>query len=99
METVQVSFKPSLHCWCCTNNHYSCDLCEIARNSVLQSGFPDHAKQHWLGPNYHLPGVAGNDVKRTNIPNIRVAFRYETLMDELTNVFSLPRLDGATNGH
>ena len=30
----------------------SCDLCEIARNSVLQSGFPHHAKQHWLGPGY-----------------------------------------------
>jgi len=37
--------------------------------------------------------VAGNDVKRTNIPNIRVAYRYETLMDELTNVFSLPIVD------
>merc|ERR1719147_198763 len=66
----------------------SCDLCEIARNSVLQSGFPDHAKQHWLGPEYYKSGVAGNDVKRTNIPNIRVAYRYETLMDELANVFS-----------
>eukprot|EP01052_Picozoa_sp_SAG31_P028044 SAG31_NODE_2673_length_5268_cov_2.551944_5_plen_86_part_00 len=25
------------------------DLCEIARNSVLQSGFPDELKQVWLG--------------------------------------------------
>ena len=75
----------------------SCDLCEIARNSVLQSGFPHHAKQHWLGPNYQQPGVAGNDVKRTNIPNIRVAYRYETLMDELTNVFSLPVVDDSIN--
>merc|ERR1712098_885225 len=66
----------------------SCDLCEIARNSVLQSGFPHPAKQHWLGPEYYKSGVAGNDVKRTNIPNIRVAYRYETLMDELANVFS-----------
>jgi AMP deaminase len=39
---------------------YSCvDLCEIARNSVLQSGFEDCIKQHWLGSNYNLPGVAG----------------------------------------
>ena len=53
----------------------SCDLCEIARNSVLQSGFPHHAKQHWLGPGYNKVGVSGNDVKRTNIPNIRVAYR------------------------
>ena len=30
----------------------SCDLSEVARNSVLQSGFPHSAKQHWLGPEY-----------------------------------------------
>ena len=76
----------------------SCDLSEVARNSVLQSGFPHSAKQHWLGPEYFRycqmaiimlilslllfficvrPGVAGNCVKRTNIPNIRVAYRWE----------------------
>ena len=54
----------------------SCDLCELARNSVLQSGFPHSAKQHWLGPDYYRAGGAGNDVKRTNIPNIRVAYRW-----------------------
>jgi len=27
--------------------------------------------------------VAGNDVTRTNVPDIRVAYRYETLVDEL----------------
>ena len=71
----------------------SCDLSEVARNSVLQSGFPHSAKQHWLGPEYFRyyyygniiiiafliyvrPGVAGNCVKRTNIPNIRVAYRW-----------------------
>lgn len=27
----------------------ACDLCEIARNSVYQSGFSDMAKLHWLG--------------------------------------------------
>ena len=48
----------------------------MARNSVLQSGFPHSAKQHWLGPEYFRPGVAGNCVKRTNIPNIRVAYRW-----------------------
>jgi hypothetical protein len=26
---------------------------------VLQSGFEDCIKQHWLGSNYNLPGVAG----------------------------------------
>jgi len=66
----------------------SCDLCELARNSVITSGFSHHKKQHWLGTNYTMEGVAGNEVSRTNVPNIRVAYRYETLVDELSNVFS-----------
>lgn len=43
-------------------------------------------KQHWLGPNYTRTGVAGNDVTRTNVPDIRVAFRYETLLGELQTI-------------
>ncbi|KAJ8934528.1 hypothetical protein NQ314_013292, partial [Rhamnusium bicolor] len=60
----------------------SCDMCELARNSVLMSGFTHKTKQYWLGPNYTKEGVAGNDIARTNVPDIRVAFRYETLIDE-----------------
>ncbi|XP_028163651.1 AMP deaminase 2 isoform X6 [Ostrinia furnacalis] len=69
----------------------SCDMCELARNSVLMSGFPHEMKQYWLGPNYMKEGVAGNDITRTNVPDIRVSFRYETLLDELTNIFKLKR--------
>ncbi|XP_048486204.1 AMP deaminase 2 isoform X3 [Plutella xylostella] len=65
----------------------SCDMCELARNSVLMSGFPHEMKQYWLGPNYTKEGVAGNDITRTNVPDIRISFRYETLLDELTNIF------------
>lgn len=65
----------------------SCDMGELARNSVLMSGFPHKLKQHWLGPNYTKEGVAGNDITRTNVPDIRVAYRYETLLDELSNIF------------
>ncbi|KPJ17036.1 AMP deaminase 2 [Papilio machaon] len=65
----------------------SCDMCELARNSVLMSGFPHEMKQYWLGPNYMKEGVAGNDITRTNVPDIRISFRYETLLDELTNIF------------
>uniref|UniRef100_A0AAR5PBU8 AMP deaminase n=1 Tax=Dendroctonus ponderosae TaxID=77166 RepID=A0AAR5PBU8_DENPD len=65
----------------------SCDMCELARNSVLMSGFGHKSKQYWLGPNYTKEGVAGNDIARTNVPDIRVAFRYETLIDELSNIF------------
>jgi hypothetical protein len=45
-------------------------------------------KQYWLGPNYTKDGVAGNDITRTNVPDIRVAYRYETLVGELTNIFT-----------
>ncbi|XP_052867789.1 AMP deaminase 2 isoform X2 [Anopheles cruzii] len=67
----------------------SCDMCELARNSVLMSGFSHKMKQHWLGPNYTREGVAGNDITRTNVPDIRVAFRYESLLDELANIFKV----------
>ncbi|KAJ9573863.1 hypothetical protein L9F63_008723, partial [Diploptera punctata] len=67
----------------------SCDMCELARNSVLMSGFPHRMKQYWLGPNYTKQGVAGNDITRTNVPDIRVAYRYETLVDELSNIFEV----------
>ena len=94
----------------------SCDMCELARNSVVTSGFSHEVdlpsitihpsdvsctlypsnmvfisltntcksvkndfllqvKQHWLGPNYRRDGVAGNDMTRTNVPDIRVAYR------------------------
>lgn len=59
------------------------DMCELAKHSVEQSGFEHVIKQKWLGNNYHLPGVAGNDMARSNVPSIREAFRHETLMAEL----------------
>ena len=40
-------------------------------------------KQHWLGPNYRRDGVAGNDMTRTNVPDIRVAYRYVGLQEYL----------------
>jgi len=70
----------------------SCDMCELARNSVYMSGFPHKVKQHWLGENYLKEGAMGNDITRTNVPDIRVAYRYETLVDELTTVTSAMKL-------
>ncbi|XP_069115029.1 AMP deaminase 2-like isoform X1 [Argopecten irradians] len=61
----------------------SCDMCEMAKNSVQMSGFRHDVKKHWLGLNYTKEGVAGNDVSRTNVADIRVAYRYETLIGEL----------------
>ncbi|XP_073792964.1 AMP deaminase 2 isoform X6 [Danio rerio] len=61
----------------------SCDMCELARNSVLMSGFSHKSKSHWLGPDYTKEGPISNDIRRTNVPDIRVAYRYETMCEEL----------------
>ncbi|XP_010881505.2 AMP deaminase 3 isoform X1 [Esox lucius] len=62
----------------------TCDLCEIARNSVLQSGLSHEEKKHFLGHNYLQDGPGGNDIRRTNVAQIRMAYRYETLCNELS---------------
>lgn len=80
-------------------------MCELARNSVVQSGWEMQVKKHWLGKKYYLPGVIGNDIDKvstsvwehvnhgirwsdlcpfqTNVPNIRLAYRHATLLEEL----------------
>ncbi len=67
----------------------STDLCELAKNSILQSGFSPEVKYNWLGLDYLEEGVAGNDITRTNVPDIRVAYRYETLFDQLQVCYTL----------
>lgn len=75
------------------------DLSEIARHSVLQSGFPPSWKEKALGRLYYLSSVLGNDVRKTRLSDIRVAFRFETyhsevdFLDEQLN--SLPRVPRA----
>jgi AMP deaminase len=58
-------------------------LAELARNSVIQSGFEMELKRHWLGQEWYLPGDSGNDINKTNVPNIRLAWRRKTLLEEL----------------
>ncbi|KAF9680053.1 hypothetical protein SADUNF_Sadunf06G0080000 [Salix dunnii] len=65
----------------------SCDLCEIARNSVYQSGFSHALKSHWIGKEYYKRGPDGNDVHKTNVPHIRVEFRYTIWRDEMQQVY------------
>lgn len=50
------------------------DLCEIARNSVLISGFDSST---------NCGSRVENDPAKTNVPNLRIAFRQETRRDEL----------------
>ncbi|KAM8863252.1 AMP deaminase 2 isoform 2-T2 [Spinachia spinachia] len=71
----------------------SCDMCELARNSVLMSGFSQRVKCSWLGPNHTKEGQECNDIRRTNVPDIRVAYRYETLCEELNLITQAIRTD------
>ncbi|XP_021747707.1 AMP deaminase-like isoform X3 [Chenopodium quinoa] len=66
----------------------ACDLCEVARNSVYQSGFSHAAKLHWLGGKYFLRGPESNDIHKTNVPKLRIAFRHETWKEEMQYVYS-----------
>jgi AMP deaminase len=57
------------------------DVSEIARNSVLQSGFDDDLKKEWLGDNY-ARGVTFCDETKTHVPLIRAKYRAEHLAIE-----------------
>jgi len=61
-----------------------CDLAELSRNSVLQSGYPYEQKAEWIGAHYQTEGPQGNDFTKTKLPNIRLGFRQETLDFEKT---------------
>ncbi|XP_033913585.1 AMP deaminase 3-like isoform X1 [Acipenser ruthenus] len=71
----------------------TCDVCEIARNSVVQSGLAHQEKQHFLGHNYLKDGPEGNDIRRTNVAQIRMAYRYETLCNELSFLVDVTKSD------
>ncbi|CAG9466360.1 unnamed protein product [Pedinophyceae sp. YPF-701] len=72
----------------------SADLCEMARNSVLQSGVPHELKMHWVGTEYWRPGPAGNDIQRTNVPDLRLRFRADAYTEEMNLIIA-----GATGYH
>jgi len=63
----------------------SADQCEIARNSVLQSGWEDKFKKHFLGKDYC-------DIQETNVPEIRLKFRKETLDGEFEQIEKYAKL-------
>ncbi|XP_010743114.1 AMP deaminase 3 isoform X2 [Larimichthys crocea] len=69
----------------------TCDVCELARNSVQQSGLSHQDKMHFLGVNYLKDGPEGNDIRRTNVAQIRMAYRHETLCNELSFIVDAVR--------
>uniref|UniRef100_A0A7S4KED6 AMP deaminase n=1 Tax=Paramoeba aestuarina TaxID=180227 RepID=A0A7S4KED6_9EUKA len=61
----------------------STDTCEIAKHSVLTSGFSDSLKRQWLGDGFFIRSSLGNDVTKSHVPDTRCAFRFETYHDEI----------------
>jgi AMP deaminase len=57
----------------------STDQCEIARNGVLQSGWEFKYKRRWLGTDLE-------DIRETNVPEIRLEYRKETLENEVSDI-------------
>lgn len=57
------------------------DLMEIARNSILQSGFEEEFKEKYLGKDYRK-GITHCDEQITHVPLIRAKFRAEHLAIE-----------------
>ncbi|WVF70619.1 AMP deaminase [Kwoniella sp. CBS 6097] len=75
------------------------DMCELARNSVLQSGWEMQVKRHWIGQKWYLPGASGNDIHKTNVPTIRLAYRHSTLLEELALIHHGKHSPSATPTH
>ncbi|KAM4795073.1 AMP deaminase 1 [Rhinophrynus dorsalis] len=71
----------------------TCDMCEIARNSVLQCGLSHEEKARFLGENYHKEGPQGNDIRKTNVAQIRMAYRYETWCYELNLILQSMKVE------
>lgn len=65
------------------------DLCEIARNSVLQSGFDHSFKRSAIGDRWYMSSSLGNDPHRTHLSDIRVAYRFETYHTEVSYLESV----------
>lgn len=44
-------------------------------------------KMHWVHETYWKEGPDGNDIHKTNVPNLRMRFRVDALMTERCLVF------------
>eukprot|EP01061_Rhynchopus_euleeides_P021981 TRINITY_DN35861_c0_g1_i1.p1 TRINITY_DN35861_c0_g1~~TRINITY_DN35861_c0_g1_i1.p1 ORF type:complete len:702 (+),score=251.06 TRINITY_DN35861_c0_g1_i1:317-2107(+) len=72
----------------------STDLCEIARNSTQHSGFDSTVKERWGGPLFFLDSSIGNDERKTHVPDLRVAYRFEVYHDELYFLSRIRTIEG-----
>jgi AMP deaminase len=45
-------------------------------------------KMHWVHREYWRIGPEGNDIQKTNVPNLRMRFRADTFLEELSTVMT-----------
>ncbi|KAJ1951238.1 AMP deaminase [Linderina macrospora] len=74
----------------------SVDMCELAMNSVLQSGFEADIKREWVGQDYLETGQT--EVHKTNVPLCRLKYRATTLEQE-HEVVKKMRQEGSDSLH
>lgn len=55
-------------------------------------------KMHFLGENYLKDGPEGNDIRKTNVAQVRMAYRHETLCNELSFIVDAVKAD-SMNSH
>ncbi|KAI6044767.1 hypothetical protein EDC04DRAFT_260438 [Pisolithus marmoratus] len=77
-EPLLEEYSVAAHVCCRSAFQVRISLAELAR-----SGFEMEVKRHWLGQEWYLPGAAGNDIHKTNVPNTHLTYRHRTLVEEL----------------
>ncbi|KAJ2832914.1 AMP deaminase [Coemansia furcata] len=75
-EPLMEEYSVAAQIW----KYNSVDMCELAMNSVIQSGFEAEVKRHWIGREYLETGQT--EVHKTNVPLCRLKYRSSTLAQE-----------------
>ncbi|PIA14058.1 AMP deaminase [Coemansia reversa NRRL 1564] len=75
-EPLMEEYSVAAQIW----KYSSVDMCELAMNSVIQSGFEAEIKRHWIGRDYLETGQT--EVHKTNVPLCRLKYRSSTLEQE-----------------
>ncbi|KAJ1914510.1 AMP deaminase [Mycoemilia scoparia] len=67
------------------------DMCELAYNSIRQSGFEAELKKHWVGRDYLK--TRRTEMHKTNVPLSRIRYRNATLAQEQGIVRELAKIN------
>ncbi|KAJ2663678.1 AMP deaminase [Coemansia sp. RSA 1200] len=80
-EPLMEEYSVATQIW----KYSSVDMCEIAKNSVTQSGFSEEDKEQWIGED-------GPETEKTNIPQSRLEYRKAMLAKEKSIVVEMSSL-------